>query len=1330
MTRTESAPVPPPDGVLRADSLAEIFEQSCDRCPDSIALVCGTDRLTYAALDARANQLAHLLLERGVGEGTTVGLLLDRSVELYVSLLGVLKAGAAYVPLDPTFPADRVAFVAGDAGLTDLVTTSRLRAHTAEVEGQVLAVDDPEHELARRPSTRPGVCPDPSSPAYVIYTSGTTGRPKGVAISQGSIVNFLHVVAPIYAVGPHDRVYQGLSIAFDFSIEEIWPAWMAGATLVAGPGDERRVGRGLAEFLDEHAITVLCCVPTLLTTLDGELPALRSLLVSGEACPAGLVKRWSRPGRRILNAYGPTETTVTATCGELHPHRNVTIGTPLPTYRVYILDERLLPVPHGESGEICVGGPGVAIGYVNRPELTAERFIANPVTEDRALAPRLYRTGDRGRFTANGEIEYGGRVDTQVKIRGYRVELGEIEEVLREDRAVENAVVTPLERDGTVQDLVGYVTLGPGPGHDEGVLRERLHASLRRRLPSYMIPSFVEVLPAFPLLAADKVDRKALPAPVSPPLGRGARPTVAPGTPLERRLADAWCEALGTDRISVTDDFFCDLGGHSMTAARLVSLLRQQPSLREVAMGDLYTHPTVRGLAALVESRTAAAPAAEEETPLRHSTARVRRCGLAQLAGLYAWLLLLGLPAVLLLYRLCAWLEVPVRGVAPGRIIDRLCHLDTAWFVVLDAGWLAFSATVLPVLGARLLMAGVRPGRYPLWGVTYWRFWLCTKVLALSPVAVLAGSPLLAPYLRLLGARVGRGCHLSSPPALPRFVEIGDGTSIGYGARVHPYAVEHGRLRLAPVRFGAGSFLGTNSVVLPGACVGEKATVAEQSLIAAGQIVPTGEHWAGSPAARQEGPPPVLADMAAHRAPARWPLGVLAGYGVAAVLLMLAPLMVVAPSTALVSWTIAQYGGMWGIASTAAAGPLVAVTTCVLVWAVKRVLLPRVRAGIHAERGGFGLRKWIGDAMMTLSLTMTHALYSTLYLVPFLRALGARTGRWSEVATVSFVDPDMLVVGERSFVADIAVVAPAVFHQGRIAVAPGEVGARSFVGNGALVPGNARLGDNALLGVHSLAPARPIEPETTWLGSPALFLPRREQSPDFPARLTFDPGRGLIAARLFIEFFRVTLPATIGGLSGLAGLYLAVQLARGTGPLAVFLLGPALLLGAGTAATLAVVVLKWLVIGRYRARTEALWSVWVRRTELITGLFENLVVPALLGFLTGTPLMPAVLRLFGARVGRRVWLHTTYLTEFDLVEVGDDAAVGEFTSLQTHLFEDRVMKMSAVKIGAGSSVGARSVVLYGAKVGEGARLDAMSLVMKGESLPPRSRWRGIPARPC
>ncbi|MCT2543054.1 amino acid adenylation domain-containing protein [Streptomyces atratus] len=408
VSRTAALPVAPigdrtePGGTGSADRLNQFFETACDRTPSAVALECGADRLSYAELDTRANRMAHHLRRLGIGPGRPVALMLPQSVETYVCLLGVCKADAAFVPIDSAAPPDRVSFILRDVRAAAVLTTSALAAG-ADWAGPrrtcpVIEVDTCARELAPLPSSRPPTeDKGPKDPlAYVMYTSGSSGRPKGVEIARSSICNFLRVVSPVYGVRPQDRVYQGMAISFDFSIEEIWPTWAAGATLVAGPAGPARLGAELADFLQERGVTVLYCVPTLLATVPHDLPRIRGLVVGGEACPCALVERWSRPGRRMLNTYGPTEATVTATWQELLPGRPVTIGRPLPTYSAVLLDERRHPVPHGDIGEICLGGPGLARGYVGRPDLTADRFVEHPLAPG-AGSGLLYRTGDLGR---------------------------------------------------------------------------------------------------------------------------------------------------------------------------------------------------------------------------------------------------------------------------------------------------------------------------------------------------------------------------------------------------------------------------------------------------------------------------------------------------------------------------------------------------------------------------------------------------------------------------------------------------------------------------------------------------------------------------------------------------------------------------------------------------------------------------------------------------------------------------------------------------------------------------------------------------------------------
>jgi non-ribosomal peptide synthetase-like protein len=1300
--------------------LHHFLERSCDATPHAIAVRCGEHQLTYRELDQRANRLAAHLTGMGISAGDTVGILLRRSLETYVTLLAVLKAGAVYVPLDPSYPADRITFIAVDAALRLLVTTSSLRTQVADLPCPALELD-----TVTMPSpgaqTRPRIVETNDSLCYVIYTSGSTGRPKGVAVSHANICNFLEVVTPVYGVTATDRVYQGMTIAFDFSIEEVWPAWIAGGTVVAGPTDSGRLGPGLASFLVENGVTVLCCVPTLLGTLDHDVPSLQTLIVGGEACPRDLVQRWSRPGRRMLNTYGPTEATVTATWSELRPDRPVTIGRPLPTYTVHLLDERLRPVPPGEAGEICIGGPSVAQGYVNRPDLTEQRFVPDAFANDRP-GSRLYRTGDLGRLAPTGDVEFLGRIDTQVKIRGYRIELGEIEEVLREDDAVENVVMSTIEHEGVVTDLVAYITLREADATPSD-LRTRLHGSLRRRLPAYMVPAFIEVIDALPTLAGSKVARSHLPAPTSPRLGMRTGAHLPPATPLEAELAAVWAEVFGHDDISVEADFFLDLGGHSLFAAMVVSRLRRRPGFQALGLADLYATPTIRSLADDLEATATVAatsshpaPAAEPRSPMRHRTRRVLTCGVAQLAALYGLILFLAAPL--------AWLVGTSGGTLSASRLAVLALVVPPAFVV--------TSFVLPIAGRWLLVARVQPGRHPLWGCAYLRWWLYGRLLALAPLRLLTGSPLMAPYLRLLGARVGHSCQIATERLqAPWLIDIGDGAAIGYGVDLMPATVEDGWLHLAPIHIGAGAVVGTSAVVLGGAEIGKGARLAEQSLAARGQRIPEGESWGGSPSAKRSDVDTLLDAMEAegHQA-SRWPSGLVAGFVAGLLALVILPFAMSTPGLALVAWGAVHGGVLSAVLATLAAGPVFVLTTCSLVAAGKRLILPGTHPGIHAHRSAMGLRKWLADRLMAMSIDLTNTLYATLYAVPWLRLLGARVGPRSEVSTVAHIDPDLLVLGTESFVADFASVGAATFAAGAMALGRTELGRRCFVGNAAVVRSHTRLGDNSLIGVQSVPPPRPVDAETSWLGSPAIYLPRRQLSEGFSDEVTFRPSRRLVAWRLAIEYLRVTLPPTLLYLLLLMGFLAGLRLAGRVSPPVVVVATPAIALAAGLAATLVVVVLKWLVVGRYRPRVEPLWDLFVRRSELITGLYESVAVPTFVGLLAGTPWIGPVLRLFGTHVGRRVWLNTTYLTEFDLVHIGDDACVGAAASLQTHLFEDRVMKMSTVTLGAGSSVGARAVVLYDGELVAGATLDALSLVMKGESLPAEGRWRGIPARPA
>lgn len=1303
--------------------LHQFFENSVDRSPWAIAVEDDQDAITYAELDRRANRLAHHLCRRGLGTGSRVGILLTRSVSTYVALLGVTKSGATFVPIDPASPSDRVAYIATDAALDLLITSTGLAADLAELPCELLAIDGAAGEIAREPSFRvghvgghdvlafPGSSQDVTE-CYVIYTSGSSGRPKGVAVAQSSICNFISVVTGVYDVRSSDRVYQGMTISFDFSIEEIWPTFAAGATLVVGPNDSRRLGAELADFLDEAGVTVFYCVPTLLATIPRDLPLVRSLMVGGEACPAGIVERWSRPGRRMLNTYGPTESTVTATWGELHPGRPVTIGRPLPTYSVVILDEARNRVPDGGVGEICVGGPGVALRYLNLPEKTADRFIQYD-------GERIYRTGDLGRIDGAGEIHYLGRADDEVKIRGHRVDLGEIETLLLDDPEVESAVAAMMGVSGA-DELVAYVTrqaVAEPTGNADLVLR--LRDRLRDQVPDYMIPGYLDVLPELPTMVSGKVDRRKLPPPSGSRLITTTGDIVAAIGVMEEQVQAVWAEAFGVEsgELSVTADFFDDLGGHSLLAATCVSLLRERGVGVSPAVRDVYNNPTVRSLARRLEDKAEVqqhrASSSTRPSLERHTSARYSRAGVVQAAILYLMLLVLTLPVA------------SIYAVNDGEIsLGVLSTIAVAATVV----YLLLRWVVAPLL-VRALSSRVRPGRYPLWGPEYLRVWTLDLMLALSPLPVLSGSPLFASYLRILGAEVGRNAHIGTAiVSIPALIRIGDEASVGYGVAMRPWVVEDGCIVIQPIIIGSDAFVGSGTVLEPGAKIGAGAAVGEQSTVAQGQRIRRGEQWAGSPSAQLREPFPIVAELASKPAAKDWTRGQRTAAAAGLLLLEVVPLLALIPTLALVWGVLLSTDVFTGLIAAAFVGPVFVISVCVLVAVLHKLVLSSTPVAVLPARSSIGVRKWLADKLLEMSLIYTNSLYATLYTVPWLRLLGARVGPGAEVSTVAHLDPDLLTLGKQSFVADMATVGGATFHRGWVSFRRTEVGDRAFVGNAAMLTPGTTMGAGSLIGVATVPPEGGISTGSAWLGSPAMNLPARQDSGDFAESLTFRPSRWRVAERLVIELLRIAMPASLIAVAVYLYLQsLATMAVVGTSFYTMALLAPVLAILTATLVVAAVAVAKWLVVGRYRPRVEPLWSRFVRRSEFVTGLYEAAAVPALLYMLVGTPMLPPILRLFGAQIGKRTWIATTYLTEFDLVEIGDDAMIGRDVSLQTHLFEDRVMKMSTVRVGAGATVGDRGIVLYDATVGPEAALEPLSLVMKGEHLPARTRWRGIPA---
>ncbi|WP_366934966.1 non-ribosomal peptide synthase/polyketide synthase [Pyxidicoccus fallax] len=583
-------PAPFPEACVHS-----LFEAQVRRAPDALAASFEGSRLTYAQLDQRANQLAHALRRRGVGPEVRVALSVERSLDIVVGLLGILKAGGAWVPVDPLLPRERLAFLLEDSGAAVLVTQSALLDRYPEAHrARALCLDTErlEHESTEAPAT--GVAP--SHLAYLLYTSGSTGTPKGTAIEHRSVANLVTHEAVAYGIGPGSRVLQFANLSFDLSVEEIFTTLCSGGTLVLAPLEKLMPGAPLQKLLRDEALTVVSLTPAALAATSPEgLTELRTVISGGEALPAEVVARWA-PGRRFINSYGPTEATVVATLTECVADGRVpSIGRPLANVRTYVLDARGEPVPVGVKGELYLGGVAVARGYAGRPELTAERFVPDPFAAEVEAGARMYRTGDVVRWREDGTLEFVGRADAQVKVRGFRIELGEVESALAKLPAVREAVVVAREDGPGGKRLVGYVVAREGVQTDGATLR----TSLKETLPEYMVPAAVVVLPALPLTANGKVDRKALPAPDLS--AAGGRPDfVAPRTPTEAQLANIWSAVLEVERVGVHDNFF-ELGGHSLMATQAISRMRTAFGV-ELPLRDLFESPTLETLAARVDT--------------------------------------------------------------------------------------------------------------------------------------------------------------------------------------------------------------------------------------------------------------------------------------------------------------------------------------------------------------------------------------------------------------------------------------------------------------------------------------------------------------------------------------------------------------------------------------------------------------------------------------------------------------------------------------------------------------------------------------------------------
>jgi non-ribosomal peptide synthetase-like protein len=1301
------------EASLRTSALGclhELFERQADARGRAVALVCGEVSLSYSALELRANRLANHLRQLGVERGALVGIAFDRSELPIIAILGCLKAGAAYVPIDASHPDERIRYILEEAETAALLTEQAQLARISHLfSGRIIALDDAA-ELAAAPASRLSRADTGLSPydlCYVIYTSGTTGRPKGVLTEHRNAVHFVRAFNKVCKTSPEDRVYQGFSLGFDGSVEEMWMAFSNGATLVVPAKDAPRFGNDLARHLAQQRVTYFSTVPTMLTTMTEPVPSLRQLVLSGEVCQPQLVERWAAPGRLMLNVYGPTEATVNATAAVCRPGEPITLGRPLEGYEALLLDGDMRPLPQGTQGELYIAGPGIARGYLKRPDLTESSFVTLPHD-----GRRLYRTGDLACINAGGEVEYFGRIDRQVKIRGYRVELAEIEAVLLEQPHVSGAVAHLHEDDGA-QSLAAYVLLDP----PSAVLdRAAILAALRARLPVYMVPAFLDVVTEVPVLASGKVDRRSLPGPTTALIDTASAP-LPPATPLEASIAAVWATVFRVPAVGVEQNFFLDLGGHSLLAAQTTALLRSRAGL-DLAVRDVYSFPTVRELARRVAQRT---PTPQPSSDAPASSADADRAWRAP--GLGFTLLQASITFALL-----GLAVLPLAVVAP--LADDLLRGRSSPLAAACIG-LSLVLALWPVMlalsiAAKWLIIGrYRAGAYPLWGSYYLRWWLVARLQAMSGAGILAGTPLMSLYYRLMGAKVGRGCALDTAHcSIFDLVHIGDDTSIGAETQLPGYRVEDGLLRIGRVEIGSRCFIGVHSALGLDVRMGNDTRLDDQSLLPDGAAIADGE-WRG-------GAPAQPADVTVPQGPlrrsgaGRMVLFTTAAFGLA----YLCVLFLAAPALGVMwLWMLAIEHGATALALlvNVVALPLLIALFCVWIAVLKAVLLWRAAPGVYDLYSVYYLRHWLAYGLMRASRALLLPVFTTLYLPPWMRLLGARIGAQAELSTVWCFTPELLAAGAGSFFADGCFLGGRHSFGGRFELRTNHVGARSFVGNGAMLPPGAGLGDNCLLGVLSVPPSRSEKtPDgTDWLGSPAFALPNRQKVGGFEERLTFKPTRALYAQRAVVDACRILIPAislfAVGGL-GISALTLTYE---SYGSAIMLAMAPLVAIAMAALAVAIVVALKWAVMGKFKPVVVPLWCPYVWLNEMVNGVYESIMAPVVSLFF-GTPFAAPLLRLLGCRIGHGSYIATSLFSEFDLVEIGDHVALNSGAVIQNHLFEDRIMKSSYLRIGDRCSVGNMAVVLYDGHMQHGAVLGPLSLLMKGEIVPPGTRWHGIP----
>lgn len=1298
--------------LIHEECLFELFENTARKFPQNTAIIFGESSITYKELNELANKIAYMLRKKGIKAEDRVAILMPKSIECYAAIIGAMKAGACYIPLDVSYPEDRVRYIVEDSCAKYILVAENSDCgtqfkNTITISQKKLRSSDCQN-IGKELSGAGG-----HTLAYIIYTSGSTGRPKGVMIEHKSACHLVRAEQQIYKITPDDRVYQGFTLAFDASVEEVWMAFFNGAALIPQTEQMKKAGPDLFKILKQYNVSVISCVPTLLSMISDDIPTLRLLILGGEACPESVVERFKKDGRRILNTYGPTEATVIATWSEMKPGEKVTIGKPIPNYYIYVMKDNNELAKIGEAGELLIGGIGLARGYVGREDLNKEKFIVNNFTKSSPNEPdRLYRSGDLVALDADGNIEFHGRIDDQVKIRGYRVELSEIENVANMCSQVKVSVAKVNEFDDSSEMLCLYAV----PENKElGIEIQKLLEVMKDRLPAYMMPQNIMVIDEMPLLPSGKADRTKLPKPNGEVLASN-RPIEEASSVSEKIIADVVKKVFKISKVSIKDHLFNDLGGHSLYAAQVVSSLRNENGYESTTIVDLYENPTIETLALKFGgNKSKSEPKSEKKAKADYykvSDVRHAVCGFFQ-----------GVSLLLLSFLICT----PVGYVIYHIFNKDFSIRDTIFSLLLTALLYSPVALMLSILAKWLVIGKYKEGSYPLWGTYYFRWWLARLFQRLYPEHLISGTPLMPLYLKLMGAKVGKDCFIGTHQfGAFDLISIGEGTSISQDCQILGYTVKNGYITFGRVTVGKECYVGTHSTLCINSEMKDSSMLKEQSMLPSGTSVPCRETWAGSPAVRsgEDSDLKKLYEKSSETNIFK-KLAITFLHSIMLIFLAFVSLLIMVQGFSL--GIFFNKIPAWLFFASPITALLIIFLTVFEIIVLKKLLMYRLKPGIYSVYSVYYVRKWAADNIIYISLQVLHTLYATLYTIPFLKALGAKIGKRVEVSTVTHISPELFEVGEGSFFADASMAGTPKIYKNHVMYDKIKIGARTFIGNSAIVPISSEIGDDCLIGVMSIPPDKAkIENGTSWLGTPAMFLHRRDVNNDFSDKTTYNPSRLLYIKRLMIELIRLVLPTSVYVISSyiLANIFSTISTSFSFWTATILMTLTMILYE--FAMIMFVVLLKYSLIGTYTPCVNPLWSSFVWKTELVTGVYENLLGDYILTPLTGTPFLPVIMRLFGCRIGKKVFLDTIYMSEFDLVRIGNEAAVNYNSTMQTHLFEDRVLKMSYLAIGNQSSVGNGAVVLYDTFMEEGSTLGSSSLLMKGEVLKANTHWHGNP----